>query len=495
MVIRMAQPWVHPITKMIYLRQRTPEDMHHLAGGKVSLPVGGSAQFVTIRDMVQLSLRTKDPDDGKQRHAKADAALRQFWASKRREREASSQIRLTPPPTMAWSDAVARFGPSTSIVLGQEDVADTDANRGAIIAETASIFDAVASKLNPDAGMAMVAGVSDARKPTSRHTNLSGVGPANTSVQITVDKLWELFVRGKTDVLARKTIYRYSSTLTSLNNFCHGKSIADVSDDDVFAWAKHRRDADKIKPGVINRNDLAAVRSVFGWATTHQGGKLLKTNPAQGIRLDAPRRSRTREPSFREAEVRAILSAALSVNIGGDNISLAHAKRWCPWLDAYSGCRISELTALETSDVRQEQGVWVYDLDMTKTRMPRIVPIHQHLIEQGFLKFVEEIGSGPLFYDPTRVRNPDALTLPAELRAQDLAEWVREVADLSPELDPNHGWRHTFKSRALDIMDPKFGITSAGTARQTLRGDTSTLRLHKLRRRWRVFRAIKSGDR
>jgi hypothetical protein len=159
----MAQPWVHPRTKVIYLRQRPPEDMQHLAGRKVRLPVDGAVRFATIRrDIVQLSLRTKDPDEGKLRHAEADAALRAFWASKRRERDVASGVGLMPPPTMAWATAVERFGSTASKVLGQEGVSTTDANRGAVIAEVASIFDAVASKLDPNAGRAMVAGVSAA---------------------------------------------------------------------------------------------------------------------------------------------------------------------------------------------------------------------------------------------------------------------------------------------------------------------------------------------
>ncbi len=51
-----------------------------------------------------------------------------------------------------------------------------------------------------------------------------------------------------------------------------------------------------------------------------------------------------------------------------------------------------------------------------------------------------------------RVR-PAARGLAWELRAQGMATWVREVANLDPEVDPNHGWRHTFKSRATGLID------------------------------------------
>ena len=82
-----------------------------------------------------------------------------------------------------------------------------------------------------------------------------------------------------------------------------------------------------------------------------------------------------------------------------------------------------------------------------------MVPIHEHLIQQGFLEMRGAVGSGPLFYDLSRRRKKDAITPPWEIRAQDMADWVREIASLDPAVDPNHGWRHTFKSRAVDIID------------------------------------------
>jgi integrase len=40
-------------------------------------------------------------------------------------------------------------------------------------------------------------------------------------------------------------------------------------------------------------------------------------------------------------------------------------------------------------------------------------------------------------------------TPPAEMRGHKVAKWVREAAKLDPDVDPNHGWRHTWKTRAL----------------------------------------------
>jgi integrase len=139
---------------------------------------------------------------------------------------------------------------------------------------------------------------------------------------------------------------------------------------------------------------------------------------------------------LREAEVKAILGAALAVEPSRSDPAAARAKRWCPWLAAYSGARIAELTSLTVEDFRQEEGIWVMHFRQTKTQEPRTIPLHEHVIVQGFLDVLQQVKSGPIFYDPSRHR-VNAKFGPAELRAQKMAGWVRNVAKLDPNVDPN----------------------------------------------------------
>ena len=115
----------------------------------------------------------------------------------------------------------------------------------------------------------------------------------------------------------------------------------------------------------------------------------------------------------------------------------------------HCGARIGELTHLRAEDVRDEAGVPVMDLTKTKTGKARTVPIHYHLLAQGFLTFVASVGNGTLFYDAKRHR-AGMKASPGELRAQKVAAWVRKVVGLDAAVDPNHGWRHTWKTRALE---------------------------------------------
>lgn len=74
------------------------------------------------------------------------------------------------------------------------------------------------------------------------------------------------------------------------------------------------------------------------------------------------------------------------------------ARRWVPWICAYTGARAGEITQLRGKDVVQREGRWAIqitpDAGTVKTGEPRIVPIHEHLIEQGFIDFVHAKGEG-----------------------------------------------------------------------------------------------------
>ncbi len=95
------------------------------------------------------------------------------------------------------------------------------------------------------------------------------------------------------------------------------------------------------------------------------------------------------------------------------------------------------------------------DAGTVKGSIPRTVPIHEHVIAQGFLAYVKSRGKGPLFYRPeTKKHGSDDVDplkpkRPRAVKTRDrLAEWVRKLGVTDTEIQPNHAWRHTFKQRA-----------------------------------------------
>jgi integrase len=197
---------------------------------------------------------------------------------------------------------------------------------------------------------------------------------------------------------------------------------------------------------VVNDVWLRAARVIFGWGVSN---RKLSSNPFEGIAVAAPKgKPKLRDREFTSAEVTTILSAALEPPSPGMAAHNKAARRWVPWLCAYSGARPGEITQLRAEDVRKVEGIWSIritpEAGTVKGGHAREVPIHEHLAEQGFIRFVGSVGSGPLFYDPEarRMRREDPTNpgQPPWVKARvKLAEWVREIGVTDPNISPNHG--------------------------------------------------------
>lgn len=113
-----------------------------------------------------------------------------------------------------------------------------------------------------------------------------------------------------------------------------------------------------------------------------------------------------------------------------------------PWLCAYSGVPVGEITQLRRKDIRHDGGVPVFritpEAGTVKTKRFRDVTIHPHLIEMGFLDYVG-IRTGTLFYDPSRGRGGYAANPFSKKVGERLAAWVRKLGITDVGVDPNHG--------------------------------------------------------
>lgn len=272
---------------------------------------------------------------------------------------------------------------------------------------------------------------------------------------LTARRVYDLWAEKRLGKLADDTLRRYKPTLYSLSTFSKDRDVRQMTDVDIHAWAKHRV-TEGITARTVNRNDLVAVNSVFNYMMSLNGDRLLQHNPAAKVKLDEDVRQESRENHFRQHEIKAILTASSRVQIGGKFPRAAASRRWAPWIAAYSGARIQEIVGLRRNEVRVESNIWIFDFKRTKTYVPRRVPIHEHLLELGLLDYIRSVPEGPLFFDGA---DPDARDkadeerdyakkTPEEMRSSELATWVRHVAKLDKDVDPNHFWRHTFKTIA-----------------------------------------------
>jgi integrase len=211
---------------------------------------------------------------------------------------------------------------------------------------------------------------------------------------------------------------------------------------------------------------LANSKSVFRWGVEQE---LIPANPFAGIKITKQRKIRKRSgKTFTKKEAAIILEA--SEQIVDLKTPMVRAKRWVPLLCAYTGARAGEMTQLRGEDVKKVGEVYYATLTPSagtiKSGQARTVPLHEHLVELGFIPFVLSRKPGPMFYKAsTGTTALDPLNPkrgPAVKTRERLGEWVRSLGVTDPELSPSHAWRHTFLSKARQAgieAALRFGIT------------------------------------
>lgn len=222
--------------------------------------------------------------------------------------------------------------------------------------------------------------------------------------------------------------------------------VAKVSADDLRSWLSQLREQDELSDVRIRDGYFAAIKTVFNSARKRG---LIEVNPCDTVHPEGEPLPRTREKDLRDGEIYAILRASLQPqpDVCED---VANARRWVPWLLAYTGARVAEITRLESKHIIHEAGVWGIDIQRSKNGRPRIVPIHRDLIDQGLLQFVSDREGLPLFFSAEKLED-DHITI-HKTRAEGLAEWARKAAQIEPGVvAPNHGWRHRFRTECRRI--------------------------------------------
>ncbi|WP_342714106.1 recombinase XerD [Bradyrhizobium sp. B039] len=261
----------------------------------------------------------------------------------------------------------------------------------------------------------------------------------------------------------------YSNSMAAFVAFLGHDDCSRVSKSDVIGFKDHRlatlnpRTGKPISAKTVKDNDLSGLKAVFGWAVSN--GKM-HSNPAEGVTLKAAKPRRLRSKAFTDAEARVILTASLRAKRGGEMLETFAAKRWVPWLMAYTGARVGEMAQLRKEDLHKHgRSIWYLtvtpEAGTVKTNEARDVVLHAHLIEMGFVEFVRAARPGHLFLRPSQDGDEQGRVLgPLQGVKNRLAEFARAVVP-DKGVAPNHGWRHRFKPvgvrvgidrRTLDVI-------------------------------------------
>lgn len=286
--------------------------------------------------------------------------------------------------------------------------------------------------------------------------------------KLKITDLFELWWReAKATGRSQKTHDTYKGAIDRLVKHLGHDDAGRVTEQDMLAFKDARLKVVTAKS--LKDGDLPGIRSVFGWAVDN---RKLTRNPADAIKIKAEKKIRSRPKGFTDQEAEAIVRACLDYSRKPkEDAKTAAAKRWAPLIAAYTGCRIAEALQLRKEDIRRESGHHIFDLNplagSIKSGNYRLVPVHEHLVELGFLNFVEGSNDGALFAKGSYKR---------------VLDFVRAVVT-DKRIQPNHAWRHRLKTISRNLgLDQRVLDAIQGHAARTAGEDYGDVTVHAMAR-------------
>ena len=196
--------------------------------------------------------------------------------------------------------------------------------------------------------------------------------------------------------LKEKALSWAPKELSNQKNYI-GSFIEALGDKPAAGYSK--ADVVKFKEGLLNSGKspttinkyLQKLSLLFNWLANHQDGVI---NHFAGLKLQRAKEVNSR--SGYTAEERRKF-------IGWAKQQEPH-RRWIALLGLFTGARANEICQLYADDVQQVDGIWCLnirsgrpDQKLKTANSARLVPIHRHLIQSGFIEFVKERIGGRLF--------------------------------------------------------------------------------------------------
>lgn len=463
MVLPVSRPHKHPKTGVYYFREKVPAELRS-AFGKVE---------------VSRTLGTKDPAEAKVRHAEEKRKQALIWQALRAKPEAvphktimalvgeeyrrlNAMLDEEPGEPDIWRE-VLRLGDRVSASPetmerwygGEADRLLREAGLSADAASRARLIEELHKASQQWAAFQKRRAEGDYRPdPDAGRFPEMQLAPAASARQsgetVTLSDLFDLW---KADHLLsggpEKTAKDFRQKLDSLIEFLGHEDAQRITPKQIADWVEHLRHEKGLSAKTVGEKYLAAVKRVF---TVGKRKFRITDNPAADVIVEVGKTKGPGPRGFTDDEAKAILSAAIKApeTLGKMAEDNKRAIRWGPWLCAYTGARITEMMQLRKQDVEMHKGIPCLritpEAGSTKTGEERLVPIHPHLVEMGFLDFVRSRPDGPLFF--TLKASDDPKTR-AEHVGQKVWRWVRDVVGIKDErVQPNHAWRHRFKTEA-----------------------------------------------
>ncbi len=226
-------------------------------------------------------------------------------------------------------------------------------------------------------------------------------GEILTSLNLFLEIMDDLFIKN----YDRSKIRIFKESLSKLPaNLKQKKAYRDKTIKELLKMDIPQKD--RLAVNTINKH-LTRIGTLFNFAAING---FIDSNPAKEMQLPEDKRA---------DEYRTIFDHDDLINLFHSDEYLhdyhdANYKFWIPIIALYTGARLNEIAQLYLSDIHQDQGVWVFDINdqqdkkLKNRASKRIVPIHPLLIDLNLIGYAERLkaeGETRLFPELTKRRD------------------------------------------------------------------------------------------
>ena len=159
-----------------------------------------------------------------------------------------------------------------------------------------------------------------------------------------------------------------------------------------FAEAIALDDVERMQVKTMNKH-LAAYNGLFGWA---EKNSYVSKNVFAGMTIKQRQSTGSSRAAFSNDQIELMVRTILRNEQG--RIKKDYQK-WGPLLGLYTGARLNEISQLRLEDIREEEGVWCFDINeraegvrLKTASATRLIPVHSRLLELGLIDYVKGLG-------------------------------------------------------------------------------------------------------
>ena len=201
----------------------------------------------------------------------------------------------------------------------------------------------------------------------------------------TFSEVYKLYLEEKKLDNSIKTLEEKESTYKEFLSF--------FFDDDFNFYTIQQATAYKTRLIALNlsalriNKKLSMMKDLFNFAINNH--YFFNKNPFDNITISKKAKLKEKVKSYKEftdEELKQIFDKTNYSFLDKSNYF------WLPILALYTGARIEELASLKTNQIKQEEEIYFIELEKAKNfNSIRKIPIHQKLIELGFIKYFEKV--------------------------------------------------------------------------------------------------------